>query len=291
MPLPYRWLTSLMARYNGKSILIDCGEGTQIAMKEKGWSPKPIDVVCFTHYHADHISGLPGMLLTMGNAERTEPLLLVGPKGLAKVVNSLRVIAPELPFEIRYLELTEQEQTVSFDGFRLEAYKVNHNVVCYGYNIVVERNGKFDVARAEKFNIPRNYWNRLQKGEIIETENGTYTPDMVLGEQRKGIKVTYCTDTRPTESIVRNASGADLFICEGMYGEPEKQQKAREYKHMTFYEAAELARKAGVREMWLTHYSPSLTRPEEYMHEVKKIFPNAVAAKDGRSIDLLFEEG
>lgn len=290
MPLPYRWLTSLMARYNGKSILIDCGEGTQIAMKEKGWSPKPIDVICFTHYHADHISGLPGMLLTMGNAERTEPLLLVGPKGLAKVVNSLRVIAPELPFEIKYMELTEPEQVVPFDGFRLEAYKVNHNVLCYGYNIVVERIGKFDVSRAEKFNIPRNYWNRLQKGEIIETENGTYTPDMVLGEQRKGIKVTYCTDTRPTESIVKNAAGADLFICEGMYGEPEKQQKAREYKHMTFYEAAGLAKRAGVRELWLTHYSPSLTRPEEYMHEVRKIFPNAVAAKDGRSTDLLFED-
>ena len=235
MPLPYRWITSLMSRYNGQSILIDCGEGTQIAMKEKGWSPKPIDVICFTHYHADHISGLPGMLLTMGNAERTQPLLLIGPKGLAKVVNSLRVIAPELPFTIEYLELSEAQQTVALGSLRIEAYRVNHNVLCYGYNIVVERTGKFDVSRAEKYNIPRNYWNRLQKGEIIETENGTYTPDMVLGEQRKGIKVTYCTDTRPTESIVQNALGADLFICEGMYGEPEKQQKAKEYKHMTFY--------------------------------------------------------
>lgn len=290
MPLPYRWLTSLMARYNGTSILIDCGEGTQIAMKEKGWSPKPIDVICFTHFHADHISGLPGMLLTMGNAERTKPLLLVGPKGLSKVVQSLRVIAPELPFEIKCFELSEAEQSLNFDGFRIEAYKVNHNVVCYGYNIVVERIGRFDVDRAMKLNIPRNYWNRLQKGEIIETEEGTFTPDMVLGAPRKGIKVTYCTDTRPTESIVRNAAGADLFICEGMYGEPEKKQKAKEYKHMTFYEAAELAKKAGVKEMWLTHYSPSLTRPEEYMQEVRKIFPNAIAAKDGRSVDLLFEE-
>lgn len=290
MPLPYRWLTSMMARYNGTGILIDCGEGTQIALKEKGWSPKPIDIICFTHYHADHISGLPGMLLTMGNAERTEPLLLIGPKGLTKVVNALRVIAPELPFEIRYMELTEAEQAVSFDGFRIEAYKVNHNVLCYGYNIVVERIGKFDVQRAMQLNIPKNYWNRLQKGEIIETENGTLTPDMVLGEPRKGLKVTYCTDTRPTESIVCAAAGADLFICEGMYGEPEKQQKAREYKHMTFYEAAELARRADVKEMWLTHYSPSLIRPEEYMRDVWKIFPNAVAAKDGRSVDLMFAE-
>ena len=290
MPLPYRWLTSMMARYNGTGILIDCGEGTQIALKEKGWSPKPIDIICFTHYHADHISGLPGMLLTMGNAERTEPLLLIGPKGLTKVVNSLRVIAPELPFVINCLELTEAEQTIAFDGFRIEAYKVNHNVLCYGYNIIVERIGRFDVNRALQLNIPKNYWNRLQKGEIIETEDGTFTPEMVLGEPRKGLKVTYCTDTRPTESIVRAAAGADLFICEGMYGEPEKQQKAKEYKHMTFYEAAELAKKAAVKELWLTHYSPSLTRPEEYMRDVRKIFPAAVAARDGRSADLMFEE-
>lgn len=290
MPLPHRWLTSLMARYNGKSILIDCGEGTQIALKEKGWSPKPIDIICFTHYHADHISGLPGMLLTMGNAERTEPLLLIGPKGLTRVVNSLRVIAPELPFAITCLEITEPEQTFSFSDFRIEAFRVNHNVVCYGYNIVIDRIGKFDVERAINLNIPRNYWNPLQKGEIIELNGQRYTPDMVLGEPRKGLKVTYCTDTRPTDGIVRNAAQADLFICEGMYGEPEKAQKAKEYKHMTFYEAAQLAKEAGVRELWLTHYSPSLIRPDEYMPEVWKIFTNAVAARDGRSAELLFTD-
>lgn len=290
MPLPYRWLTSLMARYNGKSILIDCGEGTQIAMKEKGWSPKPIDIICFTHYHADHISGLPGMLLTMGNAERTEPLILVGPKGLARVVSALRVIAPELPFEIRYRELSEPEEKLEFDGFRIEAFRVNHNVICYGYNIVVERGGKFQLEKAMQLNIDKRYWNHLQKGKTVEVEGQTYTPDMVLGEARKGLKVTYCTDTRPTESIVRNAAGADLFICEGMYGETDKKDKAREYKHMTFYEAAELAKKSDVGQLWLTHYSPSLVRAEDYMREVKKIFPRAYAGKDGKTIELMFEE-
>lgn len=290
MPLPHRWLTSLMARYNGTGILIDCGEGTQIAMKEKGWSPKPIDVICFTHFHADHVSGLPGMLLTMGNAERTEPLMMIGPKGLTRVVNSLRVIAPELPFEIACVEITESEQSFSFQNFRIEAYRVNHNVVCYGYNIVVDRIGRFDVERAKALNIPRNYWNPLQKGEIIEADGQIFTPDMVLGPPRKGLKVTYCTDSRPTESIVKNAQGADLFICEGMYGEPDKAQKAKEYKHMTFYEAAQMAKRAEVRELWLTHYSPSLIRPDDYMQEVWKIFPNAVAARDGRSVDLTYEE-
>ena len=155
MPLPYRWLTSLMARYNGTSILLDCGEGTQIAMKEKGWSPKPIDIMCFTHYHADHISGLPGMLLTMGNAERTEPLLMIGPKGLTRVVNALRVIAPELPFPIECMEITEPEQEFVFDGFRIEAFKVNHNVLCYGYNIVIDRIGRFDEQKNMELQIDK----------------------------------------------------------------------------------------------------------------------------------------
>lgn len=290
MPLPYRWLTSLMMRYNGKSILIDCGEGTQIALKEKGWSPKPIDIMCFTHYHADHISGLPGMLLTMGNAERTEPLLLIGPKGLQKTVNALRMIAPELPFEIRFLEITEPNQTFLFDGFRIEAFKVNHNVLCYGYSMVIDRIGKFQLDKAIELGIPRECWNRLQKGESMEIDGCVYTPDMVLGSPRKGLKVTYCTDSRPTENIVENAGGADLFICEGMYGEPDKLMKAKEYKHMTMYEAANMASRAGVKELWLTHYSPSFVRPEEYMHEVKKIFPASIAAKDGRSLDLMFED-
>ena len=290
MPLPYRWLTSLMVRYNGSSLLIDCGEGTQIAIKEKGWSFKPIDVICFTHYHGDHISGLPGMLLTMGNADRTEPLTLIGPKGLERVVNALRVIAPELPFQIKYIEITEPEQTFEINGYRLKAFRVNHNVLCYGYTFEIDRAGKFDVERANAGGVPQKIWGLLQKGETVEVEGITYTPDMVLGPARKGLKVTYCTDTRPTESIKKNAVGSDLFICEGMYGEKDKQKKAKEYKHMTFYEAAQLAKDAGVNELWLTHYSPSLTYPEEYVDEARKIFENTIAAKDKRSVELVFSE-
>ena len=289
MPLPYRWLTSLMTRFNGSSLLIDCGEGTQIAIKEKGWSFKPIDVICFTHYHGDHISGLPGLLLTMGNADRKEPLTLIGPKGLERVVSALRVIAPELPFPIIYKEIEGAEQTFELNGYRLKAFRVNHNVLCYGYTMEIDRAGKFDVERAKEQEIPQKYWKHLQKGETIETENGILTPDMVLGPPRKGLKLTYTTDTRPTNSIRENAKGSDLFICEGMYGEKEKAAKAVEYKHMTFYEAAHLAKDAQVKEMWLTHYSPSLTRPEEYMEEVRRIFPEAKAGKDRMSRELAFE--
>jgi ribonuclease Z len=290
MPLPYRWLTALMTRYNGSSLLIDCGEGTQIAIKEKGWSFKPIDVICFTHFHGDHISGLPGLLLTMGNAERTEPLTLVGPKGLERVVNALRVIAPELPFPIHFIELTAVEEELNLCGYRIHAFRVNHNITCYGYSLEIDRAGKFQLDKAARLDIPKPFWGRLQKGETVTIGDNTYTPDMVMGEPRRGIKVVYCTDTRPTASIAANAKGADLFICEGMYGEKGKEAKAASYKHMTFYEAARLARDADVKEMWLTHYSPSLTRPEEYMDEVRRIFPRAVAGKDRKSVELDFEE-
>jgi ribonuclease Z len=133
-------------------------------------------------------------------------------------------------------------------------------------------------------------WSRLQKGEVITQDGVTYTPDMVLGAERKGLKVTYCTDTRPTESIVQNAIGSDLLILEGMYDEPDKIEKAKENKHMTMSEAAKIAKEAEVPELWLTHYSPSLTHPEQFIGDVRKIFPNAVATKDGRSVELNFEE-
>lgn len=289
-PLPYRWLTSMMARCDGSNLLIDCGEGTQVALKEKGWSPKPVDVICFTHYHADHISGLPGFLLTMGNAERVEPVLLAGPRGLERVVGALRTIAPELPFPLVFRELSEPREQFQAGPFVIDAFKVNHNVACYGYRISIPRKGRFDVERAKAQGIPQKMWSRLQKGETLEHEGRILTPDMVLGETRRGLSVTYSTDTRPVPVIAEYAKDNDLFICEGMYGEKEKAAKAREYKHMTFQEAARLGREAAPREMWLTHYSPSLIRPEDYMDGVRRIFPAAVAARDGRSVDLLFEE-
>lgn len=290
MPLPYRALTSMLLRYNGKSILVDCGEGTQVSIKQSGWSAKPIDVVCFTHFHADHISGLPGFLLTLGNAEKYTPLTIVGPKRVEKIVSALRVIAPELPFPIEFIELTGEEESLSLCGLEVSAFRVQHNVTCYGYSFSLPRAGQFDAQRAKAQDIPLQYWNRLQKGETITDGDKTYTQDMVLGPARKGLKVTYCTDSRPVPIIAKHAKDSDLFICEGMYGEPEKLAKAKEYKHMTFYEAAQLAKDANAKQTWLTHYSPSLVHPEQYMNAVHEIYEPVYLVKDRQEITLHFEE-
>ena len=191
MPLPRRWLTALMTRYNGSSLMIDCGEGTQVAIKEKGWSFKPIDVICFTHYHGDHISGLPGLLLTMGNADRTEPLTLVGPRGLERVVNALRVIAPELPFEIKFIEITKPEEVLELNGYRITAFRVNHNVTCYGYTLEILRQGKFSPDSAREHEIPLKFWNpwRMKEGSthriwyLARREKGSSLPTPQIPDQ------------------------------------------------------------------------------------------------------------
>ncbi len=290
LPLPGRWLTSLMTRYNGSSLLIDCGEGTQIAIKEKGWSYNPIDVICFTHYHADHISGLPGLLLTIGNSDRKEPLTLVGPKGLNRVVSALRVIAPELPFEIKTIELTGQQEHLSVKGYEIDAFRVNHAVTCYGYSINIPRIGKFNADKAKELGIPCRVWNKLQHGEEVTMEGVTYTPDMVMGAPRKGIKLTYCTDTRPVQSIVDNAAGSDLFICEGMYGDDLDISKAVKNKHMTFRESASLANAGNVDKLLLTHFSPSIENPKDFIQNATNLFEDTIIGEDGLTLKLSYTD-
>ena len=288
MPLPRRWLTACLVRYEGSTVLIDCGEGTQITMRKTGWSFKSIDAICFTHFHGDHIGGLPGMLLTIGNAGRTEPLLLIGPKSLRRIVEGLLLIAPDLPFPIEYHEIAGEGEEILVNGIHILPFRADHGVPCWGYRVEIHRLPKFDPARARQQEIPLAFWKHLQQGETVRDGETVYTPDMVLGEARKGLVFCYCTDSRPKDTIIEGAKEADLFICEGMYGDPEKRSSAKEKKHMTYQEAARLASGANVKELWLTHYSPSVVDPNQFLDLARDIFPNTHICRDRKETTLRF---
>jgi len=293
-PLPERRLSSMMIRRNGKMILVDCGEGTQIGIKLLGWGFKDIEAVCLTHYHADHVAGLPGFLLTLGNSGRTEPLTVFGPPPLAYVLSALTVIAPQLPFEIRLVELPFKKETkensggddqissplYDIAGIDVRALPVDHMIPCMAYGFEISRSGKFDVKRAEEQGIPKELWSVLQKGNPVEYNGRKLTPEMVLGPPRKGLKVTYCTDSRPTCTLVEFGKESDLLILEGMYGDDMLMDKAAERKHMVFSEAAAIASGSGSKELWLTHFSPSLKHPEDFIEAARSIFPNTVIGRD-----------
>jgi ribonuclease Z len=291
MPLADRFLTGLLLRLEGRMMLIDCGEGMQVTMRQLGWGFKNIDVICFTHYHADHISGLPGLLLTLGNSERTEPLTLVGPKGLKEVFNGLRTICPELPYQVKIFEFENTGiNEFKIGVFNIKTLKVDHKVSCAAYSLDVKRIGKFNVEKAKALGIPVKLWSVIQKQGKAEFDGKVYTADMVLGEERKGIKISYCTDTRPVKALPDFVRGSELFVCEGMYGEDDKLEKAKGYKHMIFSEAAKIAKAGEVKEMWLTHFSPSMPFPNEFINNALSIFPHTIAGKDRMNKTFDFED-
>lgn len=281
MPLPNRFLTSLLLRFNGKMLLVDCGEGTQVTMKMLGFGFKNIDVILFTHTHGDHITGLCGMLLTIGNSGRVLPITIIGQRGIEFIVNSLLVIAKDLPFELKFIEIDSESNEVIVGDYCISALPLDHSVECYAYRVELKRAGKFSVSKAIKNNIPKNYWGILQKKGIVQLDDGTtLTHDMVLEDDRKSLVVSYMTDTRPVEKASDFVKNSDLFICEGIYGEDEKRPKAVSHKHMIYSEAASIAKKANVEELWLTHYSPALVLPEEFLHYATNIFENTKCGYD-----------
>ena len=290
MPLPDRYLTSLYIKYNGKKLLIDCGEATQMSIKELGWGYKNLEVICLTHYHGDHITGLPGILFMLENTGRTKPLTIVGPPGLKKVITSFTELYGKVPYEINLMELEMKPQVVNIGDFTINVVPANHKVLCFGYVIEVVRKPRFDMKKATKNKVPRKYWKSLQNNETITQNNKTYTPDMVLGQIRKGIKVSYITDTRPTKEIQQAIKDSDLFIGECMYVDKDYIEQVEKNKHMLGVEAAQLAKKSKCKELWLTHFSPAITREGKIdITPVKKIFKNTSLGKDRKIVRICFE--
>ena len=292
LPIPERALSSLYVRVNGKSMLIDCGEGTQVGIRKLGWGFRCMDGLLLTHYHGDHCTGLAGLLLSLEKAGRDEPFHIWGPRGLKRVVEGLCVIVPQLSFPVLLHELPAEGGEAELIGLKIRAFPVDHGgIPCFGYRLTLNRSAVFDPEKAKQLNVPMKDWKRLQQGETVHVGLKKILPGDVAGAARKGITLVFSTDTRPCETLEKNCGDADLLILEGMYGTEDKMPQALKNHHMLFREAAEIARKTEPGGLLLTHFSTSLEDPEEFLPETRTIFERTWAAKDGETVVMRYPEG
>lgn len=292
VPLPNRFLSSLFMNFNGRKILVDCGEGTQVSMKMKGCGFKDIDLICITHTHGDHIIGLIGLLSTIGNSERKKPVTIIGPVGIKEAMDAIQVLIT-LPYKLNIIENPEGRFSLVdpiLSDLSIETIELEHSTECIGYNFYFARHPKFNVEKAQQSNVPRKYWNMLQKEMTIMDNDINYTPDMVLGDDRKGIKISMVTDTRPLDTIPEFIKDADLFICEAMYGDEMDISKAIKNKHMLFREAASLAVRGNAKQLLLTHFSPSIEDPNVFENNAKSVFENTIIGYDRFSTQIKYPE-
>ncbi len=290
MPMPGRWLSCVLLRYGSTLTLFDCGEGTQVPWKQLGWGFRQLGAICFTHMHADHVAGLPGVLFMVAHAGRTEPLDIYGPPGTAYVVEGLRRIAADMPFPVIIHELQSGEQFDLPGGLHASCAAAVHGVPCLAYRVELARQPAFQVERALALGLPVQIWSRLQHGETLEYNGQTIRPEQVLGPPRRGISFAFITDTRPAPSLSEFARDVDLLICESMYDDPADLPLAQAHMHMLAEEAAALARAAGAHELLLTHFSPKITDTSVAERVARYIFPHTRAARDGMIVTLAYEQ-
>ena len=297
MPLPDRALTAAVAECCGHSLLFDCGEGTQAAARRAGVNLMKLDAICLTHYHGDHIFGLPGLLQTLGCQGRVRPLTIYGPaEGMEPVWAAVRALAGPLPYSITAVPLgtdaVSLEKTFGWPaGARLLPFKTKHRVPSRGYRIELPRAGRFEPQKAKALGVPVQKWKLLQHGEPVVLDDGTtIEPVQVLGPPRRGLSVVFSGDTAPCAALEQAAQDTDLLLCDATYPDEEQAAQAKQYGHSTFRQDAELAARAGARRLWLVHYSPMITDPEAARPAAAEMFPAVECGFDGKQLILQYDE-
>jgi len=296
MPIPERALTSVFLTCGGISVLFDCGEGTQTAARKEGVSLMKTDIIALSHYHGDHIFGLPGLFQTMFSMGRTEPLYITGPAGLHNALEPILKLTGFTAFEIRPLVLPREGLYLSklLGGRQTDAkltpFDTEHRVPSRGYCFTLDRAGKFLPEKAKELYVPLIQWKQLQRGQSVSFDGKTVKPEQVMGEARKGLKFVFSGDTSYCASLVSAAHDADLLVCDATYALDEQAKLALDHGHMTFSEAALTAKQANAKRLWLSHYSQMIEDPKQYLDNAKSVFPHAECGEDGMKIQLRFEE-
>ena len=291
MPLPYRHLTSVLLRREGDLFLFDCGEGTQVSLRRLNLKWKKIDAIFISHTHADHVTGLPGILMLNAQVDRTEPLYIYGPPKIKEYVETSRkVLDMYINYPIVVKEIEAPCVVHSGKDFYIRAFPLDHTKICVGYTLEeLDRPGEFNPDKARELGVPVGpLWAQLQNGFEVQASDGTTVkPEQVLGEKRSGRKFSFVTDTLYKASIADEVKGSDLLICEGMF-EEELIDQAKEKKHMTAVQAATIAKDADVRRMCMIHYSPRYTdrELEKLLTEAREVWPKAELSRDRMQIDI-----
>lgn len=290
MPLSHRWLSSLLIRCESEMTLFDCGEGTQVPMRESGWGFKRLSSIVLSHLHADHVMGMTGVLFSVGNAGRTEPLTIYGPPGTLQVAQALTIVVPGLPMEVMVHEVEAGDRLRLPAGIDLTVGQADHRDRCFYYRVDRARDPRFDADRAREAGIPVQFWSSLQRGESITWDERTYKSSEFTGPPRRGVSLGFVTDTRPVAEMPETLHRVDLLVCEGTYGDDADREKAIQKTHMTFREAATIAKESNAGLLWLTHFSPALADPNVFVENATTDFPNTAIGYSGLETTLAFSE-
>lgn len=282
-PTLTRGLSAVAVVVDGTAALFDCGEGTQVQFARANLRPSRLVLACLTHFHGDHVNGLPGFLSSMALNQHDQPVTVIGPRGLKEYFRTLRRLSILVPrFQVHAKELSHEGEIYRNDSFRLLAARVEHRIETWGYRLEEhDKPGRFDLERAHELGIERGpLFGRLQNGESVQLDDGRIiAPDQVLGPTRPGRTIAYITDTRPCQASVRLAHGVDLLIHEGTYG-PALHVQAEQRGHSTVVDAAKIAQQAGAKQLVLTHISPKHDKTGPLLDVARKVFPNTIIARD-----------